>query len=278
MPLANYFKLIRLKNWTGIALLFLPCCWGIALSNTEQYLRQGILFLMGSFIMRSAGCIINDIADRKFDAMVVRTANRPLANKELSIKQALISLIVLLGIALFIWLQLNLLAQIIALCALGLVFLYPYTKRITYWPQVFLGFTFNIGVLVGYANVTDSISVNALFLYLAGVFWTIGYDTIYAFQDIEDDLKIGIKSSAMIFSKSPKFLLGIVYTAFLCLVLVALDFKTNTLLILTWISLISILLWQVLTLNINSSKNCHQRFISNRYVGALVLLLLILGQ
>ncbi|MBC7431066.1 MAG: 4-hydroxybenzoate octaprenyltransferase, partial [Rubritepida sp.] len=191
-----YARLARLDRPAGSWLLFWPCAWGVALADGLVADWALILwFGLGSIVMRAAGCVWNDIIDRNLDAQVERTRARPVASGVISVRKALIFAVALSLIGLIVLLQLRPLAQLVALASLGLVAAYPYMKRITWWPQAWLGLTFNWGALVGYVAVADPAPQMAL-LYAGGVAWTLGYDTIYALQDIEDDAMAGIKSSA----------------------------------------------------------------------------------
>ncbi len=271
MQLTEYLKLIRLHQPTGIFLLLWPCLWGLALANGSNNIQLFILFIVGSVVMRSAGCIINDIIDIEIDKKVERTKNRPLAKGTVSIKEATTLLVFLLSCALIIFMRLNMLAKIIALISLILVIAYPFMKRITYWPQLFLGFTFNIGVLIGYSQASGKLDLAAILLYLAGIFWTLGYDTIYGYQDIKYDLVIGVKSSAIAIGKYPKRILALIYGFMIICIVISLFLKNVS--SLTYISLIfptAILLWQISTLQINNANNCLVRFKSNTYVGLMI--------
>ncbi len=271
MQLTEYLKLIRLHQPTGIFLLLWPCLWGVALANGTSNIKLIILMIVGSVTMRSAGCIINDIVDIEIDKKVERTKNRPLAKGTVNIKEAVVLLSILLSVALIIFTYLNILAKIIALISLLLVIAYPFMKRITYWPQLFLGFTFNIGVLVGYSQASNTIDLATILLYIAGVFWTLGYDTIYGYQDIKDDLTIGVKSSAIAIKKYPKFILALIYgLMMLCLVMGLFLKNASNLAYITSIFPAMILLWQILTLQINNVNNCLERFKSNIYVGLMI--------
>lgn len=210
----KYLELIRFYQPIGTILLFLSSLFGIVFAMQKidfnlEILKVIILFFIGSFIMRSAGCIINDLADRNFDNKVKRTKNRPIAARQISIINAFIFLISLLSIGLVILLQFNKLTIILGFIAVFLVILYPFCKRFTYYPQFILGITFNFSVLISYSAITNEINLSIILLYLISIIWTIIYDTIYAFSDIKDDLKIGIKSTAIKFSKRPKLILNI---------------------------------------------------------------------
>ncbi|MEO1043099.1 MAG: 4-hydroxybenzoate octaprenyltransferase [Pseudomonadota bacterium] len=196
-----YLRLMRADRPIGVWLLFLPCLWGVIAARPDgmdagQFWWLAILFFVGSFVMRSAGCAYNDYIDRDLDAAVERTKDRPIPSGSVSPKSALGLVVGLSLIGLVVLLQLNSLAIVVGIASLALVAGYPFMKRVTWWPQLWLGLTFNWGVLVGAAAVSGTIPLSALLLYGAGVFWTLGYDTIYALQDIEDDALAGIKSSA----------------------------------------------------------------------------------
>ena len=197
----NYLELIRFKKPIGFLLLMWPCWFGLSLLELEVkiLLNWLILFLLGSFFMRSAGCIINDITDREIDKSVKRTQARPLAAKKIKMHEAFLVLIIFLFLSFLILLQFNLYSIIIGILSIPFVIIYPFMKRITNWPQVFLGITFSWGVLIVSAEFNGSLTFQFILLYIACVFWTIGYDTIYAYQDREDDIRQNIKSTAVYF-------------------------------------------------------------------------------
>ncbi|MBU6140710.1 MAG: 4-hydroxybenzoate octaprenyltransferase [Proteobacteria bacterium] len=211
---------MRLHQPTGIWLLFLPCIFGILLATKfanfsfAEISRFVFLFFIGSVLMRSAGCVINDLLDCKFDELVTRTKTRPLAAKEIPQSFAIILLGFLLLASLLILLQFNFITVVSGFVALGLVTTYPLMKRVTYYPQIFLGLTFNFGILMASLAMLGKINFSTLLLYFSAIIWTVIYDTIYAFQDIEDDLRFGVKSTAIKFQKHPKKILN-----FLCLVM-----------------------------------------------------------
>jgi|TARA_R100000501_G_scaffold14680_2_gene26627 4-hydroxybenzoate polyprenyltransferase len=212
--LQPWARLARLDRPIGTWLLFWPCVWGVFLAGEpvrDIYLVP--LFFVGALVMRSAGCVYNDIVDRDLDARVERTRDRPLASGAISVRGAWIFLVLLCLIGLLVLVQLNLFAALIALGSLGLVAAYPFMKRITWWPQAWLGLTFNWGALVGYAAATGTLNWAAGLLYLAGIFWTLGYDTIYALQDMEDDAFVGIKSSARRLGANTQMGVGAFYAA-----------------------------------------------------------------
>ncbi len=198
----SWASLARIDKPAGVWLLYFPCLWGLGLGywqngGVEFFGYYAALFFVGAFFMRAAGCVYNDILDKDFDAKVARTKNRPVASGEIAVKQAALFGAALLIPAMAVWLLLPLAAKIWALASLILVALYPLMKRITYWPQLFLGLTFNWGIWVGYSVWGGGWSWDVLALYVAAVFWTLGYDTIYALQDIKDDVEAGVKSSAI---------------------------------------------------------------------------------
>jgi len=199
-----FIELTRLNKPIGFMLLFWPCSWGLALGyvenqNFNQFFYFIILFFMGSVLMRSAGCIVNDIVDKNIDIKVERTKKRPIASGVISIRQSLFYVAVLCSIAFLILIQFNKLTIILGMSSMILAFSYPYMKRFTYWPQLFLGLTFNWGIIMAWVAMTNFVSVDIIFLYIAAIFWTLGYDTIYGVQDIFDDEIIGVKSTSIKF-------------------------------------------------------------------------------
>ncbi len=273
-----YLRLMRWHQPVGYWLLLWPCWWSITLASYHTHselptAKLLALFLIGAIAMRSAGCIINDIWDRKLDARVARTTDRPLASGVLSVRQAVFLLLILLIIACAVLLQLNLVVFLLSIIAILLVIIYPYMKRITWWPQAFLGATFNFGALMGWAAVSNSIDAPAITLYLAGIFWTLGYDTIYAHQDRDDDIIIGIKSTARLLTKYSRLWIALFYSISL-IFLVA----TGLLLQLPYSYYIVIamaalhLYWQAIRLDINSSESCLFLFRQNIYTGFLIWL------
>lgn len=283
-------KLTRINSPTGYLLVFFPSCFGLALaSNSLLDLKLLPIFLIGSIITRSAGCIINDIFDKDFDQHIIRTKDRPLANKSLDIKSAIILLACLLFAALITLMLLSETAIYLGIFAFFMMILYPLMKRITNSSQVFLGVTFNLGALIGYASILDKISLEAIIIYLACCMWTIGYDTIYGFMDIQGDKKLGLKSMALFLEdKNYKVWLGSFYLAFITLFIITFCYFSNLrheclsyplrLLSLICVAIAGILLfWQVKTLDIHSPQNCLTRFKSNNYVGALLVLAIFIS-
>ncbi len=211
-----FIDLTRLNKPIGFMLLFWPCGWGLAYAysiekNLNQFLYFLLLFFLGSVLMRSAGCIINDIIDKNIDKKVQRTKNRPLACNLISVKLALIYNTILCVLAFFILIQFNTLTIILGLASMVLAFSYPLLKRITYWPQLFLGLTFNWGIIMAWTAVTNNISLEIIILYISAIFWTLGYDTIYGAQDLVDDEIIGIKSTSIKFKNNIKLFVGFCY-------------------------------------------------------------------
>ncbi|MFA7440824.1 MAG: 4-hydroxybenzoate octaprenyltransferase [Sphingomonadaceae bacterium] len=274
--LQPWARLARFDRPAGMWLLFWPCLWGTFMAPAEGWWRWWPLFLVGSFVMRSAGCIFNDIADRDMDRQVARTAARPLASGQISLSGAWASLILLSLIGLGVLLALPRQAQIMALASLLLVAAYPFMKRITWWPQAWLGLTFNWGIPVGWAaalpNLRADWPVMAL-AYAAGVAWTLGYDTIYAVQDREDDVLAGVKSSARALGRHVKTgvtgFLGLAWLL-LTLSLVRWTGEWSAAWLLAPVALH--FLWQATTFNPDDNANALRRFRSNFFVGALVAL------
>ena len=215
-----YLRLIRFESPIGFFLLAWPCWFTLAMFSITD-IKLYILFFLGSFFMRSAGCIINDYVDRYIDRSVERTSNRPLAKGSISLFKAFILLIALLFFSLIILLQFNSTAIVVTLASIPLIIIYPLMKRYTYWPQLFLGIVFNWGILVASAQITESIPIQAVLLYIACIFWTLGYDTIYAYQDRKDDIKINLKSTAILFDHKGKFFVMLFYSLFVSFIIIA---------------------------------------------------------
>lgn len=279
--LRNLLTLIRLDKPIGIYLLFFPCCWGVlAATETLDALKYNfffiVLFLFGSIIMRGAGCIINDIFDRNLDKNVLRTRERPIASGKIRVLDAIIFFLFLCCLGLAILLSLNFISIIIGLISFILLVLYPLAKRLTYWPQLVLGLTFNTGVLIGYSSVSGYIDYSILSLYCAGIFWTLGYDTIYAIQDIRDDEKIGIKSTALLFGKSVRIWVSFFY--FLMMIMLFIYGITSDIAYYYFLGLVFvalILYRQINQLSLNNTAKCLELFKSNQYVGLLICFTLL---
>ena len=280
-----FIELIRLKKPIGYMLLFWPCAWGLTLAydfsnNLNKYFLYLILFFFGSVLMRSAGCIINDILDRKFDKKVSRTKNRPIASGKISVPLGLIYACILCFLALLVLLNFNFLTIILALGSMPLAFTYPLMKRFTYWPQLFLGITFNYGLILGWTSIYNEIDIVIIVFYLGAIFWTLAYDTIYGFQDINDDEIIGLKSTSIKFKKNPLVLLITCFFIFvLSLLLIGLLMKLNNFYFIILILIIlHIYLYQIKKLNIRDKSNCLKIFKSNNFLGLLIFSNLLIGK
>ncbi len=278
--LRPYLHLARVDRPIGTWLLLLPCWWSVALaSDGLPDIRLMALFAIGAVIMRGAGCTLNDIADRDFDARVARTATRPIPSGAVSTGRAIGFLIALLFLGLAVLLQFNLFAVKIGAASLAIVAIYPFMKRITYWPQVVLGLAFNWGALLGWAAVRGDLAAPAGVLYLAGLLWTLGYDTIYAHQDKEDDILVGIKSTALKLGQQTKPWLIAFYGG--AIVLIA---WSGMLADLNWpfymvlLGASAHLFWQVRGLDIDDPKDCLSKFKSNRHFGWITLAAVLAGK
>ena len=280
-----FIDLIRLKKPIGFMLLFWPCAWGLTVAydfsgEKITYFFYLFLFLSGAVLMRSAGCIINDIADKEYDKKVSRTKNRPIANGKISVKRGFFYSSVLCLIALVVLLQFNNFTILLALVSMPLAFTYPLMKRYTYWPQLFLGITFNYGLILGWTSITNEINLIPIIFYFGAIFWTLGFDTIYGFQDINDDEIIGLKSTSIKFKNNSKLFISLCYLIFLIiLILVGWFSKYNIFyFMLQIIILFQLFYYQVYKLNIKNSKLCLNIFKSNNVLGFFVFLNLIIGK
>ncbi|CAM79340.1 UbiA family prenyltransferase [Orientia tsutsugamushi] len=277
-------KLSRLNNPVGIFLLFFPCCFGIGLVSLEQVKYNSLVILfLGSILMRSFGCIVNDIVDKDIDCRVARTKLRPLANNQITVTNAIIYLMVISMVALMLLMQLSNLAIFLAILASTLIFIYPFMKRITYYPQVVLGIIFNSGALISYANVTNNLTIASVVMYIGCIFWTIGYDTIYAFADAADDEKIKVKSLALVL-KNNKYKLWILASLYLTFISMFVEsillsaFKLSIFAVLFIVAATALLMWQIVTLDVTQPLNCLTRFKANTIVGLLLFIAMILLQ
>ncbi len=280
-----FIDLTRLKKPIGYMLLFWPCAWGLTLSydfenSLNTYIFYLILFFTGSILMRSAGCIINDIWDKEFDKKVERTKNRPLASEKISVKLALIYSIVLCILAFFVLINFNLFTIILALGSMPLAFTYPLMKRYTYWPQLFLGITFNYGLILGWTSISGQIDYIPFIFYLGAIFWTLGYDTIYGYQDINDDEIIGLKSTSIKFKEFPKKFLIMVYSFFLIsLILVGLQMNFDFIYFLLFLAVAyNLLFYQIYKFKKNDPAICLKIFKSNNFLGLLVYLNILIAK
>ncbi len=280
-----FIELTRLKKPIGFMLLFWPCIWGLTLvydfnSSINNYFLYSLLFLAGSVLMRSAGCIVNDIADKNFDKKVERTKNRPIASGKVSVKLALIYSIILCGLAFLILINFNKFTIYMALLSMPLAFTYPLMKRITYWPQLFLGITFNYGLVLAWISVSNNISFVAIAFYLGAIFWTLGYDTIYGFQDIKDDEIIGVKSTSIKFKNDPKKFLLFCYLLFvvsLIFVGINMNFKLFYFIFLI-LPATQLYVFQIKKLDISNTNDCLNKFKSNNFLGLLILINIFVGK
>ena len=273
-------QLTRLNKPIGFLLLFWPCVWGLTLAyyfsgETNLYLKHILLFFSGSVLMRSAGCIFNDIVDRNLDKKVQRTKERPVASGKVSVSEAFIYIVFLCLVAFLILLQFNWLTIVLGISAMVLAFAYPFMKRITYWPQLFLGLTFNWGIVMGWTSITNSISIEPVILYLAAIFWTLGYDTIYGLQDIHDDEIIGVKSTSIKFKNNVKIFVGTCYSMCVFLILVMFFMmELNKYLLLLIIPFIVFFVYQVKIFNVSNSESCLLAFKNNNLTGFLIFILI----
>ncbi len=276
-----YAVLARLDRPIGAWLLFLPGCWSI-LEATDTYASAVwliLLFGLGSIVMRGAGCVVNDMWDRDMDRLVTRTTGRPLASGALRMRQAVWFLATLLSLGLLILLQLNGLAQALGVASLALVVLYPLAKRVTWWPQAALGITFSWGAPMGYAAAVGRIDPAALALYAAAFAWILGYDTIYAHQDREDDALIGVRSTARLFAGQTRPFLATCYAATIgLLALSGWLAGLSAWFFLTLALPAALLAWQVATIDIDDPRGCLQRFHLNREAGLLVAAAILVGR
>jgi 4-hydroxybenzoate polyprenyltransferase len=277
---------MRLDRPIGAILLLLPCVFGLALGAAVQHRGLGspgdfallALFAVGSVVMRGAGCTYNDIVDRDIDANVARTRGRPLPSGAVSLRGAWIFLALQCAAGLAILLELNSLSILLGAGSLVLVALYPFMKRITWWPQAWLGLTFNWGALLGFSAETGRLALPAFLLYAGCFFWTLGYDTIYAHQDKDDDALIGVKSTARLFGPRSSKWIDIFYAATLACTVAAVIVATSRL----WTALLLLpvgahLLWQTRRLDIDNPQRCLMLFRSNRDAGILIAAAIIIA-
>ncbi len=280
-----FFELTRLKRPTGYMLLFWPCAWGLSIAydfqnSLDKYLFYLVLFFFGSVLMRSAGCIVNDIIDKDFDKKVARTKNRPIASGKISVRLSLLYSGILCLLAFFVLINFNNLTILLAIISMPFAFTYPLMKRYTYWPQLFLGVTFNYGLILGWTSIVGDISYIPIIFYLGAIFWTLGYDTIYGFQDIEDDEIIGVKSTSIKFKENPKIFLTLCYLIFsISFITTGILLELNVLFyILMAIILFHLFYFQISKFDSKNSIKCLKIFKSNNFFGFLVLINVLIGK
>ena len=280
-----FIELTRLKKPIGYLLLFWPCAWGLTAAfdfskNVNIYFFYLFLFLAGAILMRSAGCIVNDIFDKDFDRKVERTKNRPIAAGKIPIKDALIYTLILCFLALLVLINFNWLTVVLALCSMPLAFTYPLMKRYTYWPQLFLGITFNYGLILGWVCIKNGLDLAPLIFYMGAIFWTLGYDTIYGYQDIKDDEIIGLKSTSIKFKNNPKLFIFICYSIFLtCLLILGLLMNYSYVFFISlMITFYQLFFFQIRYLVTNNPQNCLKKFKSNNLLGLIVFINLLIGK
>ena len=280
-----FIELTRLKKPIGFMLLFWPCAWGLTIAydfstNLKNYYFYLLLFFFGAVLMRSAGCIVNDILDKEFDKKVFRTKNRPIASGKISVKLGITYALILCFCALLILLNFNTITIILAIGSMPLAFTYPLMKRFTYWPQLFLGITFNYGLLLGWTSINESLNIIPILFYIGAIFWTLCYDTIYGFQDIKDDEIIGLKSTSIKFKKKPFiFLLACYVVLFSMIITLGILEKFN--IFYYAFSLIigyHLFLYQLKSVNLDNPMNCLKVFKSNNLLGFLVFIQILIGK
>jgi len=283
--LSLFIELIRIKKPIGFMLLFWPCAWGLTIAydfknNLNLYFFYLTLFFLGAVLMRSAGCIVNDIFDKKYDKQVFRTKNRPIASGQISIKLAILYSCILCFLALLILLNFNLFTIFLALASMPLAFTYPLMKRFTYWPQLFLGITFNYGLILGWTAVNGEINLIPFIFYLGAIFWTLGYDTIYGYQDIKDDEIIGLKSTSLKFKdKGIKFLIASYFIFILVLIILGYMMQfTKYYYFFLIISFSHLFLYQIKNLDLKKPYMCLLTFNKNNSFGCVVLINIFIGK
>ena len=280
-----FIELTRLKKPIGFMLLFWPCAWGLTLaydfsSNLNNYFFYLILFFLGSVLMRSAGCIVNDILDKEFDAKVFRTKNRPIASGKVSIRLGIFYSIFLCFLAFLVLINFNLFTIILAMASMPLAFTYPLMKRFTYWPQLFLGITFNYGLILGWTAIEGEINFIVILFYLGAIFWTLGYDTIYGYQDVKDDEIIGLKSTSIKFKGNAKKFLISCYSFLIIFFLGGGYFmKFNYIyFVLMLVPIFHLFFYQLKTFNLRDSSSCLKAFKSNNLFGLIIFLNILAGK
>ncbi len=277
--LRDYALLARWDRPIGSWLLYIPCLWGMSLAPAPFDFRLALLFAIGAVAMRGAGCTVNDLADREFDRRVERTRNRPLAAGRIPIPMAVLFFLAQSAIGLLVLAALDSAARWTALASVPLIFIYPFMKRVTWWPQAFLGVTFNWGALVGYVAAAGALGLPALLLYAAGVFWTLGYDTVYAHQDKADDLAIGVKSTALrLGARSRYWIAGFYLLMMLLLALAGIASGYGGPYLAALLLPAVLLAWQVRSVDFDDMRSCLRHFRFHREIGLAVLAALWVGR
>ena len=272
-----FFELTRLKRPTGYMLLFWPCAWGLSIAydfqnSLDKYLFYLVLFFFGSVLMRSAGCIVNDIVDEKIDKKVERTKNRPIASGKLNKSLAWVYVLILCTLALLVLIQFNFFTISLGAFSMIFAFSYPFMKRFTYWPQLFLGFTFNWGIIMAWASIMNEIAYLPILLYWGAIFWTLGYDTIYGVQDISDDEVIGVKSTAIKFKNNLNFFVISCYSiSLISIILVMLNLNFNYSIFFLGVFTLT-LIYQIKIFKIKNPSTCLRAFKVNNWSGLMVFL------
>ena len=284
LHLKNLIDVTRLSKPIGFLLLFWPCAWGLSLAHYFQrdintFFSHLVLFFFGSVLMRSAGCIVNDIVDEKIDKKVFRTKKRPIASGSLSKELAWTYVLILCALAFLVLIQFNFLTICLGIFSMIFAFSYPFMKRFTYWPQLFLGFTFNWGIIMAWTSITNEISYLPILLYFGAIFWTLGYDTIYGYQDIKDDEIIGVKSTSIKFKNNPKRFISLCYViTLISLITVGIFMNLNNLFYLFLVFPATHLFLQIRRLNINDENICLKIFKSNNILGLIIFINLLVGK
>ena len=280
-----FIELTRLKKPIGYLLLFWPCVWGLTLiydftGSLNIYFYYLLLFFLGSVLMRSAGCIVNDILDRKFDKKVKRTKNRPIASGKIKVQIGFLYAFILCLLAFLVLINFNYFTIIIALASMPLAFTYPLMKRFTYWPQLFLGITFNYGLILGWTSISEQLDIVPIIFYLGAIFWTLGYDTIYGFQDIKDDEIIGVKSTSIKFKGTAKIFLILCYLSLISsLVIGGLIMNFNSIYFLSiTIPIIHLFFYQINNFDSKNPASCLKIFKSNNYLGIIIFFNILVGR
>ncbi len=280
-----FIDLTRLNRPIGYMLLFWPCIWGLTIAydfnyDLKKFFFYSFLFFAGSVLMRSAGCIVNDIVDRNFDKKVERTKNRPIASGKITIFKALLYAGTLCVLAFLVLINFNFLTIVLAIASMPLAFLYPLMKRFTYWPQLFLGITFNYGLILGWTSINENVGILPIIFYFGAIFWTLGYDTIYGYQDIRDDEIIGVKSTSIKFKNNPKKILILCYLiTIISLIITGILMNFNYIYFLFLIvPLFHLFYLQIFKFNKNDPSNCLKIFKSNNIFGLIIFINLIIGK